>query len=183
MRTLATTLFLLSAACTSAAPVDPALVRREIEAQYAKLADATQREDLAGMLSVRSPRMEVSGPDGRRLDYAQMVEYARGWLELNKQPIKVKFTIKEIVMNGPDEAAVTVYQQGSRRQDLAGAERTMEHSVTQRETWVRTPEGWRIIRVDSVRGQRKWVDGKEIDPAKPFDPAAPPFTSEPPPPI
>jgi ketosteroid isomerase-like protein len=170
-------------ACATTPAGDPARVQREIEAQYAKLADAFQREDLAGILSFRTPDMYAVGPDGRRMDYAQMADYARGWLELNKQPIRVKSTIREVVMNGPDEAAVTVYQQGSRRQDLAGAERTMEHSVTQRETWVRTPNGWRIQRVDSVTGQRKWVDGKEIDPKKPFDPAAPPFTPEPPPPI
>lgn len=148
---------LLSFACASTADV-----RSEIQAQYDRLAEAFEREDIDAVLSFRTPDFNTIGPDGRHLSYAEMVDYTRGWFELNQQPIRVGFTIQEIEMRGADEAAVTVFQQGSRRQEVDGKLRTVEHSVVQRETWVRTPDGWKIRMVDQVRDQRRWVDGERV---------------------
>jgi len=148
---------ILSVACATAADV-----RSEIQAQYDALARAFEREDLEGVLSFRTPDFSTIGPDGRHLTYAEMVDYARGWFELNQQPIRTRMTIREIEMNGPDEAAVTVFQEASRRQEVDGKLRTVETSVVQRETWVRTADGWKIRKVDDVRDQRRWVDGVRV---------------------
>ena len=148
---------LLSIACASTASV-----QSEIQAQYDALAKASEREDLDAVLSFRTQDFHTTGPDGRQLTYAEMVEYARGWFELNQQPIRVRMTIQSVEMNGPDEAAVTVFQEASRRQEVDGKLRTVETSVVQRETWVRTANGWKIRMVDNVRDQRRWVDGERV---------------------
>jgi hypothetical protein len=36
----------------------------------------------------------------------------------------------------------------------------METWVTQREIWRRTSEGWKLYRVDSIRDQRRLIDGQ-----------------------
>ena len=51
----------------------------------------------------------------------------------------------------------------------------VDTSVRQRETWSHTPQGWRLTCVDNVHDQRRYVDGKRVDPTKPYDPNAPPF--------
>lgn len=157
MRTALVLSLLLSFACASTASV-----RSEIQSQYDRLAKAFEREDLDAVLSFRTPDFHTIGPDGRHLDYAQMADYARGWFELNQQPIRTRFTIQKIEMNGRDEAAVTVFQEASRRQEIDGKLRTVEHNVVQRETWVRTANGWKIRMVDNVRDQHRWVDGKQV---------------------
>jgi hypothetical protein len=136
--------------------------RREIQAQYDRLAEAFSREDLDAVLSFRTPDFRTIGPDGRHLDYAAMADYSRGWFELNHPPIDIRIAIQDIELRGRDEAVVTVLQEGSRRQPVEGTMRTVRHSVTQRETWVRTPAGWRVRMVDQVRDQKRWVDGERV---------------------
>ena len=74
-----------------------------------------------------------------------------------------------------DEAVVTVRQSFRRMQMIAGKLRQVDTSVTQDETWVRTPEGWRLRFVQNVHGMLWYVDGKRVDPRKPFDADAPPY--------
>jgi hypothetical protein len=155
-RALLLPLFLLLACATTAD------VRSEIQTQYDRLAEEFQRESVEGVLSFRTPDFNTTGPDGRHLSYAEMVDYTRNWFELNQQPIRVRFTVQNVEMHGPDEAAVTVFQEASRRQDIDGKLRTVEHTVTQRETWVRTANGWKVRKVDEVRDQKRWIDGERV---------------------
>jgi ketosteroid isomerase-like protein len=157
-------------------PADPATVRREVEAQYGRLAAAFQRQDVSAVLGMRTPDFHTIGPDGRHLDATEMEAYTRHWFEMNHPPIVVRFTVRSIAAVGPDDVAVTVFQEGSRFQELAGKRRRVDHNVIQRETWRRTPAGWRIRMVDDVHDQKRWVDGVRVDPTKPYDPEAAPFS-------
>lgn len=147
------------------------VVLKQIEQQYRHLAAAFDRGDPKAVLAMRTADFHTIGPDGRHLDYNEMEGYTRHWFEVNKPPIKVRFSVREVSIRG-DEAVVGVFQEASRNQELAGTLRRVEHSVLQRETWVRTNRGWRVRFVDKVHDQRRWVDGKEVDPSKPFDPDA-----------
>jgi ketosteroid isomerase-like protein len=173
--TTTTTTTTTETSSTTASPNDPQQVRREVEAAYARMATAFEQKDLEGVLGPRTDDFHTTGPDGRQLGTAEMRDYLRNWLQINHPPIDVKFTIRDIEMSGPDEAKVTVLQEASRMQEQAGKMRKVDHNVVQRETWRRTPEGWKIAAVDRVRDQRRWVDGKRVDPTKRFDPDAPPF--------
>lgn len=152
--------------------------RAQIQARYDALAAAFAREDVDAAIAFRTRDFATVGPDGRTLGYDEMAEYTRNWFRINEPPIVTTFTIQNVEMRGSDEAAVTVLQKASRMQQLAGKLRKVEHDVVQRETWVRTAEGWKIRGVDRVRDQRRWVDGKRVDPTRPFDPDAPEFPAE-----
>jgi ketosteroid isomerase-like protein len=173
MRALVCFALLGAFACSATPPrPDPAAA---IRAQYDVLEKAFAARDVAAVLATRSPQMEVFGPQGQHDDAKTMEQYTRRWFEMNKPPIEVKFTILSTRVRGDDEATVTVLQQATRYQELAGKRRQNQHRVTQDETWIRTAEGWRIRKVENIRDVKRWIDGKRIDPSKPYDPDAPPF--------
>ena len=75
------------------------------------------------------------------------------WIELTT-------TIDSLTVEN-DQAIVTMRQHLDRmalRED--GKVHHVETWATQRETWKRTPDGWKLWRVDQVRDQRRLIDGK-----------------------
>ena len=72
-------------------------------------------------------------------------------------------------------AVAQVLQEVTRYRELEGQRRKVDTSVKQRETWSKTAEGWKLKCVDSVRDQMRFVDGKRVDPTKPYDPNAPSY--------
>jgi hypothetical protein len=150
-------------------------IKQEIRASYDILERATAKLDVDTMINMRAKDLQVIGPKGEISNFDQMAEYSRRWFTMNKPPIVVHFTIKSIDVKSDDEACVESYQQASRYQDLLGKLRRNEHEVTQTECWVRTPAGWKMRRVENIHDQHRWIDGKQVDPSKPYDPDAPPF--------
>ena len=153
MRLLALVLFLVS--CATASPV------AEIRAQYDALAQSFVRQDIPAILAMRHPDFEVFGPNGQHDDYERMAEYTRQWFITNKPPITTEFEILSADVLSPNEVAVRVLQKASRHQERDGKLRHVRHEVVQRETWVRTPAGWRIRKVDQIdlENRKRWIDG------------------------
>ena len=172
---LATRLSLLPLAlvCCAAAPARTPL--EEIRAQYDTLEAGFATRNIPLILSRRSADFGARLPDGQRQTPEQMAEMLKGFFVLNQPPIRTHNAIRALRMEAPDTAVATIFQQATRYQILAGKRRLVRHDVTQQETWVRTPLGWRLAYVDSVRDRHRWVDGKPIDPNKPFDPKARPY--------
>lgn len=151
-------LLLLLGSCVSAG----SSAERAIRAQYDVLERAFEARDVAGVIAMRDPKFEAFGPQGQHDDYERMAEYTRQWFVTNQSPIKTRITIESIEMRSPDEAAVRVLQWASRYQEREGKVRRVEHEVRQRETWIRTPAGWRLRKVDEIdlANRKRWVDGK-----------------------
>lgn len=172
-------MLLLGSACWQASAVkaqDDSTVRRELEAQYAKLIEAHYRKDLKAILALKTSDFHTIGPDGRVNDHRMMEEYSRQFLETNKPPFTIKMSIKELMVSENRLIAVgVILQETTRYRELAGKRRKVETTVVQRETWARTPDGWKLKLVDDVHDQRRWVDGKRVDPTKPYNPDDPPY--------
>jgi ketosteroid isomerase-like protein len=149
--------FTLAACATATSDIE-----RQIRAQYDVLEAAFERQDIPAILAMRDPRFETFGPQGQRDDYERMAEYTRQWFVMNKPPIETSFTIESIEILAPDEAAVRVLQRASRMQDRDGVLRRVEHEVRQRETWIRTAEGWKLRKVDEIDliNRKRWIDGE-----------------------
>jgi ketosteroid isomerase-like protein len=184
MKKLLTTIFMLlcCVACwqaTEAKAQDEASVRRELEAQYTKLIEAHYRKDLKTILALKTSDFHTIGPDGKINDHQMMAEYSRQFLEMNQPPFTIKMSIKELKVSENRLIAVAVIlQEATRYRELAGKRRKVETSVVQRETWAKTPDGWKLKVVDDVHGQRRWIDGKRVDPSKPYNPDDPPYQPE-----
>lgn len=142
-------------------------VRKELEAQYRKLADAHDRRDLKAIVALKTADFLAVFPDGRVGDSIVMEQYSREFLERNLPPYNIRITIQSLTVSENKLIAVAeVVQEATRYRDLEGKRRKVDTSVVQRETWSRTPEGWKLKVVDSVRDQKRFVDGKRVDPTK-----------------
>jgi hypothetical protein len=166
---------------TAAHAQDDAEVQKELETQYLKLAEAHEREDLQAILKLKTADFHAIFPDGKVGDCKTMEQYSKQFLENNQPPYNIRFTIQELIVSENKLIAVAeVFQEVTRQRDLAGKVRKVDTSVLQRETWARAKASdvWKLKSVDSVRDQKRFVDGKRVDLTKPYDPDAPPYTPD-----
>ena len=141
-------------------PAD-ATVRREIEEAYADLAAALGAKDYAAFQALRVTEFATIPPDGVPSPGSRMAERARGLLERIQPPITTINDILELTVRGND-AIATVRQRFTRVQLIEGNPHTIHTEVTQRETWTRTPEGWKLLFVDEVRDHVTLDDGRRV---------------------
>jgi len=154
-------------------------VRRELEAQYKRLADAHDRQDLKTIVGLKTADFHAIFPDGRLGDSRMMEQYSKQFLESNQPPYNIRVTIQKLAVSENKLIAVAeVFQELTRYRELAGKRRKVDTSVLQRETWSKTPDGWKLKSVDNVRDQKRFVDGKRVDPAKPYSPDDPPYNPD-----
>jgi hypothetical protein len=155
---------------------DDADVRKALAAQYQKLAEAHDQEDLPAILAFKTADFHAIFPDGKVGDHKTMEQYSKQFLEGNEPPYNIRITIQALTVSEHRLIAVAeVLQEVSRYREMAGKRRKVDTSVVQRETWAKTGDGWKLKLVDNVRDQKRIVDGKRVDPTKPYDPDAPPF--------
>lgn len=149
-------------------------VRKELEAAYARLSAAIQNRDFAAFQLLRTADFSSVDQIGNKQTTEQMTARAQAMLNQIQPPINVTFTLGTIdAHQDTGEATVTVQQQFSRMQVVGGELRKVETSATQDETWLKTPEGWKLNFVQGVRDLKWFVDGKRVEPGKPYDPSAP----------
>jgi ketosteroid isomerase-like protein len=159
---------------TSPSDCENVRVQRELEDRYAQLEDANRRKDLDGLLALRTRDCAAEEPKGHIIDCPAMADYSRAMFQQVEKIATQRNTILGLKLNG-DEATATVFQQFSRTQKKAGRVRNVETSAIQDETWVRESAGWKIRRVSNVHARKWYVDGKRVDPKKPYDPDALPY--------
>jgi len=155
---------------------DDAEVRKALESQYQKLAAAHDRKDLKAIVALKTADFHAIFPDGKVGDSKVMAEYSRQFLQGNLPPYNIRVTIQNLTVSPNKLIAVAeVFQEATRYRDLAEKRRKVDTSVLQRETWTMTRAGWKLKCVDNVRDQKRFVDGKRVDPTKPYNPDDPPF--------
>ena len=102
-------------------------------------------------------RAEVRGDGSIRIG-TKITGRARGLLTSIQPPIKTRNDILTLTVRG-GESIATVRQHFSRRQpNPQGVLRRVDTSVTQRETWRRTPGSWKLVFVDEVRDDVRWAE-------------------------
>jgi len=149
-------------------------IRTALEAQYAKIAQAYYDDDPEPVRALRTADFSVQLPNGDRQSSEQTEAYLKASFEQVKRTLQVSFDIGTIDVRG-DTALAEIHQQWRREQDKAGQLRNVETEAHQREWWLNTPHGWRLFFIDNVRPGVWKVDGKRIDPSKPYDPDAAPY--------
>ncbi len=178
-RLLPLALLILGTGCLNFAAVraqDDPEVRKELETQYKRLAEAHDKRDLKTIVGLKTADFHSIFPDGRIGDSKLMEQYSRQFLEGNQPPYDIRVTIQKLAVSENKLIAVAeVFQGATRYRELAGKRRKVDTSVLQRETWSKTSEGWKLKVVDNVRDQKRFVDGKRVDPTKPYNPDDPPY--------
>lgn len=142
------------------ATADISAVRREIEQWYDENTRAFRAKDVDAIMALRTEDFHSVTPDGTVNDRAAMEHYTVGLLNGIERWISLSFDIDSLEVS--DDLARAIVRQHLVRLALRpdGLVHHVETWATQRETWRRTPAGWKLYRVDSVRDQRRLVDGQ-----------------------
>lgn len=151
-------------------------VKNILHKRYEELSKAMDERNLDTILSFKTSDFHAIGPDGKILDNIEMKEYSRQFITNNIPP----YNIKNIILNlrlsyNKIVAVVDVLQESVRKRDLLGKIRDVKTTVLQTETWIYIDQQWKLKLVDNVHDQKRFVDGKRVDPTKPFNPDAPEF--------
>lgn len=149
-------------------------VRRALEQMYAKIADAQRNEDIEALRAMRTPDFTVDLPNGQRWDLETAMNYSRAGFQQVESNISISNTIESLDVHD-DVAVAVVRQRWSRMQMKAGKVRRVDTEAIQTETWVNTADGWRLKHIGDVKPGAWYIDGKRIDPSKPYDPDAPEY--------
>ena len=149
-------------------------VRRALEQMYAKIADAQINEDIEALRATRTPDFTVDLPNGQRWDLDTSLNYSRAGFQQVESNISISNTIESLDVHD-DVAVAVVHQRWSRMQMKAGKVRRVDTEAIQTETWVNTKDGWRLKHIGDVKPGAWYIDGKRIDPSKPYDPDAPEY--------
>ena len=154
-------------------------VKKILDSRYELLATAMNERNLEKILSFKTNDFHAIGPDGKVLDNMTMKEYSRQFITNNIPPYNIKNTILNLrLSDNKIVAVVDVQQESVRKRELRGKIRDIKTSVLQTETWIFTDDQWKLKLVDNVHDQKRFVDGKRVDPTKPYDPDAPPFNPD-----
>ena len=152
-------------------------VRHALEQQYAKIAEAQKNKDIDALRALRTTDFTVDMPNGQKWDLETSLNYSRIGFQQVQSIISMSNTIESLDVHG-DEAVAVVHQQWSRMQIKQGKLRRVDTSAIQTETWVNTKDGWKLRHIGDIKPGAWYVDGKRIDPSKPYDPDAPEFRPE-----
>ena len=150
----------------------PKPVRKALEGRYAAISEAYRRKEPDVVLAMRKADFHSIMPSGQIWDAATSAQHTRAGFAQVETTLALTFGIGTIEVYG-DTAAAEIDQHWVRRQRKAGAVRHVDTHAHQRETWVRRDGDWLLWRVDQVSPGPWTVDGKQIDPSKPYDPNAP----------
>jgi len=154
-------------------------VKKILNQRYEALAKTMDERNLTKILSFRTDDFHTIGPDGRVQDHITMTEYSNQFITNNIPPYNTKITILGLKLSDNKIVAVAdVLQESTRKRDLLGKIREVKTSVLQTETWIYTNKEWRLKLVDNVHDQKRFIDGKRVDPTKPYNPDDLPFDPE-----
>jgi hypothetical protein len=162
-------------AITAAGPQSkPQPVRTALEARYAAMRVGYFARDSSVVLGMRLPGFFSITPAGDTVPPEAVRAYTRASFAQVETTLALDWKLGSIEVRG-DTAAVELDQHWVRRQLKGGAIRHVDTYAHQRETWLRSGEEWLLWRIDHIQPGVWRVDGKRIDPAKPYDPGAPEY--------
>lgn len=157
---LKTGLLALATACASVGVGQDQTVRQELERAYAQNRSAFLAKDVDAVMALRTPDYYTIDANGQRRDREAMRQYTIGFLNGVTKWIDTRFDIDSLQIVNAD--AVAIVRQYADRMSLRpdGKEHHVQTWVTQRETWRKTADGWKLRVVDQVHDQRRLIDGQ-----------------------
>jgi hypothetical protein len=137
-----------------------ARVKIELADRYRENEAGFYARDPDRVMRLRHPDFHTITPDGRVSNRAQMYERTRGFIGRIERFDSLSETITALTLAG-DTALAVVDQRTVRQQRFPdGTLHEIRTSVVQRESWIRTGQGWLMWRVDQIQPGQTLVDGK-----------------------
>jgi hypothetical protein len=137
-------------------------VRRALEARYAENEAGFIARDVDRVMRLRHPAFHTITPDGNVSSRDQMYERTRAFIARIERFDSLSETITALTLAG-DTAHAVVLQRTVRQQRLPdGQLHEVRTWVVQRESWIRTAQGWLFWRVDEIQPGVTLLDGRLV---------------------
>jgi hypothetical protein len=134
-------------------------IRKELKANYAKIEKGFKKNDPAVWEGFLVPDFTLKLFNGSVQDRRWVVDYVRNNAKTFKV-LKLSMVIKELKIEG-DEVTAVVEQKSSRTfNDEQGKTHRLDVGALQRETWTKTPSGWKLKSVQEWKVLYLLKDGK-----------------------
>ncbi len=130
----------------------PEADRQEIAAKIAGIRDAILAKSAAGIVQSGTPDWHFTGPDGVSFDRAGFIARTKALFARVVAIESLDTHVDRIVLTGADAAEVEITQTMVRVERAAGTGVVARLRLRYREhhDWVRTPDGWRVRRVQFI---------------------------------
>jgi hypothetical protein len=139
-----------------------AVVRRELEARYAENQAGFSARDADRVMRLRHPDFHTITPDGTVSSREQMYERTRAFIARIERFDSLAETITALTLAG-DTAHAVILQRTTRQQRLPDAQlHEVRTWIVQRESWIRTAQGWLFWRVDQIQPGLTLLDGRMV---------------------
>ena len=150
------------ASCRRGASNDPATVQKELEQRYAENEAGFKAKDPDRVMRLRHPDFHTITPDGKVSNREQMYERTRTFIGRIAEFDSLSEKITSLSLS-EDTAHAIVAQRTVRKQMFPDSTmHEVKTSVVQRESWIKTPQGWLMWRVDQIKPGETIVDGKPL---------------------
>ena len=137
-------------------------VRQELEARYKENEAGFMAKDADRVMRLRHPDFHTITPDGKVSTREQMYDRTRQFIARVAHFDSLSETITSLTLSG-DTAHAIVDQHTVRKQLFPDSTlHEVRTSVLQRESWIKTPQGWLMWRVDEIKPGDTIVDGKPL---------------------
>jgi ketosteroid isomerase-like protein len=166
MKLLFALLVLASIQITTNAQNDATAVRKELESSYASMARALKEKDLQTLMSHLADDYTQKGLTGKIKNRRQVESDLRQTMD-SLETLNATYRIVTIVV-GKNEAIANIHYgfSGVTKTDVdpAGESLSVEFISPMRAVWTKTERGWRLKRMEELKGGMLKLNGK---PSKP----------------
>lgn len=150
--------------CIAASSADSRSVRAELQKQYDVAAAAFLRRDVAGIMKVTSPDLTSRRPDGHVWNRKQLQVYMNLTVGALKTIDSARFRVRKIESRDGEVVALVDHTVSGILGDASGKPRRIVDVSTDRDIWVKTPDGWRLKFTECVK-EKVTLDGKPVRPS------------------
>jgi ketosteroid isomerase-like protein len=156
------------------ARADDAAVRKQLEAQYAKLATAFKKKNVNGVMAIGTSDFSMKEPNGTVSDAKASAEGIKQMFAGVKSFNKVEMKIQKLTVKGNQAVATSTYLYDSQTPaPPKGKSHRMVQKGLSKDTWVKAGNTWKVRVVEMLNGEMS-MDGKPFNP-----PAMAPATAAP----
>lgn len=157
---------MLCAAATSPVRADDAAARKAIEVQYAKMASAMKHKDMAMLKSTATADFTMKMPGQPTVNMQQAEAMMKQQFAMMPSIEEVSVHIDKLTVKGSTAIALASEKMRATTKGPDGKTHQFADSSTARDTWVKTPRGWRC-KFDDNLTEHSTLDGKPVGMAAP----------------
>jgi len=132
---------------------------REIRAEYARTAQYAKQKNVEGLLRQMTPDFLYKTEKGDVMNKQMVEQVMRAQYALIQSVDKRTTAIKKMEIKGNTARVTTQEELVVTMLDPQGKRRKVVSKATTRDTWVKTPQGWKV-KMTEILDEKTTIDGK-----------------------